>query len=89
MKWYNKEKTKMLNLNFVNGYIYVDAEKYINEYPDSEESKEFKEKGDRIDIILGETPYVFRGLDAKELVLKLQNLYDFGDITEKKEILQG
>jgi len=67
MKWYDKEKTKMIDLESVNGYVYLNAKDYINDNPDSEDVEEYRKSGDKIELIIGGSVFVFRGEQAREL----------------------
>lgn len=67
MKWYDKEKTKMIDLESVNGYVYLNAKDYINDNPDSEDVEEYRKGGDKIELIIGGSVFVFRGEQAREL----------------------
>jgi hypothetical protein len=80
MKWYNKDKTKMLDLDTINGYVYIPAKEYIEQNPDENDVGDFKTNGDRLELIIGGSVYVFRGDTAKEIFSLLNN---------NKEILKG
>jgi hypothetical protein len=67
MKWYDKEKTKMIDLESVNGYVYLNAKDYVNDNPDSENVEEYRKSGDKIELIIGGSVFVFRGEQAREL----------------------
>lgn len=67
MKWYNKDKSKMIDLDAVNGYVYIPAKEYIEQNPYESDVKDFEQNGDRIELILGGAVFVFRGDMAKEL----------------------
>ena len=67
MKWYDKEKTKMIDLESINGYVYLNSKDYINDNPDSEDVEEYKKSGDKIELIIGGSVFVFRGEQAREL----------------------
>jgi len=86
MKWYNTDKTKMINLDAVNGYVYIPAKEYIEQNPTADDVNDFKMYGNRIELIIGGTPYIFRGVAADEIFNML--------ITEttkklKKQLLKG
>lgn len=82
-KWYNNDKRKMLNLDSVNGYVFIPAKEYIEQNPTSEDIKDFEMYGDRIELIISGTPYIFRGETARELfdILSQQET--------QKELLKG
>ena len=67
MKWYNKDKSKMINLDTVNGYVYIPAKEYVEQNPQESDVEDFKQNGDRIELIIGGAVFVFRGEIAKEL----------------------
>lgn len=67
MKWYNKDKTKMINIESIDGYVYIPAKEYIEQNPTETDVQDFKDNGDRIEIILSGSVFVFRGDTAKEL----------------------
>ena len=67
MKWYNKDKSKMIDLDAVNGYVYIPAKEYVEQNPQESDVKDFKQNGDRIELIIGGAVFVFRGDMAKEL----------------------
>jgi hypothetical protein len=79
MKWYSKDYRKMINLESVNGYVYIPADQLQQLEKDTED---FKNLGDRLELIIGGTPYVFRGEDAKEI-------YDMLEGHCRKELLKG
>lgn len=67
MKWYNKDKSKMIDLDAVNGYVYIPAKEYVDLNPQESDVEDFKQNGDRIELIIGGAVFVFRGDMAKEL----------------------
>lgn len=67
MKWYNKDKSKMIDLDTVNGYVYIPAKEYVEQNPQESDVEDFKQNGDRIELIIGGAVFVFRGDMAKEL----------------------
>ncbi len=67
MKWYNKDKSKMINLDSVNGYVYIPSKEYVEQNPQESDVEDFKQNGDRIELIIGGAVFVFRGDMAKEL----------------------
>jgi hypothetical protein len=67
MKWYNKDKSKMIDLDAVNGYVYIPAKEYVEQNPQESDVEDFKQNGDRIELIIGGAVFVFRGDMAKEL----------------------
>lgn len=75
MKWYNKDRSKMVNLDSVNGYVYIPAKDYVEQNPQESDVEDFKQKGDRIELIIGGAVFVFRGDIAKELYDLLQKEY--------------
>lgn len=81
MKWYNEDNTKMIDLEAVKGFVYIKASSFINENPTAEEVNDFKINGDRIELIIGGSVFVFRGEQAIELYHLL--------INDKKEVLNG
>ncbi len=72
----------MLNLEAVNGYVFIPARDYIDQNPEDENVNDFKMHGDRIELIIGGTPYVFRGEEAKEI-------YDMLSGNTVKSVLKG
>ncbi len=86
MKWYNEDKTKMLDLNSISGYVFISAEEYIKHNSDVKEISDFKDNGDRLEIIMGGTPFIFRGNVAKE-IFDLLKSNELG--VDKKELLEG
>ena len=81
MKWYNKDKRKMLDIDSVDGYVFIPAKEYIEQNPTEPDVNDYKEYGDRIELILSGTPYIFRGSDANEIYNLL--------IGNTKELLRG
>lgn len=81
MKWYNKDKSKMIDIGSVQGYVYIPAKEYIEQNPQEADIEDFKENGDRIEIILGGGVFVFRG----EVALELYNLLTI----ETRHVLKG
>jgi hypothetical protein len=67
MKWYNKDKSKMIDLDSVNGYVYIPSKEYVEQNPQESDVEDFKQNGDRIELIIGGAVFVFRGDMAKEL----------------------
>jgi hypothetical protein len=67
MKWYNKDKSKMIDLDAVNGYVYIPSKEYVEQNPQESDVEDFKQNGDRIELIIGGAVFVFRGDIAKEL----------------------
>lgn len=67
MKWYNNNRTKMVDLDSVQGYVFVPSKEYIEQNPSSDDVNDFKTNGDRLELIIGGTPYVFRGETAREI----------------------
>jgi len=67
MKWYNKDKSKMIDLDTVNGYVYIPSKEYVEQNPQESDVEDFKQNGDRIELIIGGAVFVFRGEMAKEL----------------------
>lgn len=67
MKWYNKDKSKMIDLDSVNGYVYIPSKEYVEQNPQESDVEDFKQNGDRIELIIGGAVFVFRGEMAKEL----------------------
>ncbi len=82
MKWYNEDRRKMINLESVDGYVYIPAENYLTQYPTGNDAEDFKLNGNRLELIISGTPYVFRSNDATEI---------YGLLLESctKQILQG
>ena len=85
MKWYNKDKTKMIDIAAINGYVYIPANEYIEQNPTESDVGDFKEHGDRIEIILSGSVFVFRGETAKELFELITNPAP----PTEKELLKG
>lgn len=67
MKWYNKDKSKMIDLDKVNGYVYIPSKEYVEQNPQESNVEDFKQNGDKIELIIGGSVFVFRGDMAKEL----------------------
>ena len=67
MKWYNKDKSKMIDLDTVNGYVYIPSKEYVEQNPQESDVEDFKQNGDRIELIIGGAVFVFRGEMTKEL----------------------
>ena len=67
MKWYNKDKSKMIDIDAVNGYVYIPAKEYVEQNPQESDVEDFRQNGDRIELIIGGAVFVFRGDMAKEL----------------------
>lgn len=83
MKWYNEDKSKMIDLDTVNGYVYIPSKEYIEQNPQESDIEDFKQNGDRIELIIGGSVFVFRGDVARELYnLLVQSDYD-------KQLLKG
>jgi hypothetical protein len=57
----------MINLDTVNGYVYIPAKEYVEQNPQESDVEDFKQNGDRIELIIGGAVFVFRGEIAKEL----------------------
>lgn len=72
MKWYNEDKTKMIDLDAVNGYVYVNAKEYVDKNPSEENVNDFKLHGDKIELVIGGSVFVFRGEQATELFFLLK-----------------
>lgn len=82
MKWYNKDKSKMINLDAVNGYVYIPAKEYVEQNSQESDVEDFKQNGDRIELIIGGAVFVFRGDLAKEL-------YNLLTMEDYKRFLKG
>jgi len=67
MKWFNEDKTKMIDIDSINGYVYIPSKEYIEQNPLETDVNDFKKNGDRIEIILAGSVFVFRGNTAREL----------------------
>lgn len=67
MKWFNENKTRMINLDSINGFVYIRAKDYVSKNPLESDIQDFKEKGDKIELIIGGSVFVFRGEEAQEL----------------------
>jgi hypothetical protein len=80
MRWYNKDRTKMLDLDTINGYVYIPAKEYIEQNPTEDNVDDFKTNGDRLELIIGGSVYVFRGDTAKEI---------FSLLNTNKELIKG
>jgi hypothetical protein len=85
MKWYNTDKTKMINLNSVNGFVFIKAKEYIEQNPINDDVEDFKLYGDRIELIIGGAVFVFRGDTANELYDALTSY----DEKTKEQLLKG
>ncbi len=85
MKWFNKDKTKMIDIDAINGYVYIPAKEYIEQNPTESDVPDFKENGDRIEIILSGSVFVFRGEHARELFELIIN----SQPPTAKELLKG
>jgi len=77
MRWYNKDKTKMINLDDINGYVYISS----------------LDKENTIEIILGGTPYAFTGIEADEIynnLLEMEKARELlKNIGQAKQLLNG
>jgi hypothetical protein len=67
MNWFNENKMKMINLDSINGFVYIKADDYILKNPLELDVHDFKENGDKIELIIGGSVFVFRGDEAQEL----------------------
>jgi hypothetical protein len=67
MKWYNKEKTRMLDLDSINGFVMISAKEVLGNPSTSDQQKDFEQNGDRMEVIIGGSVFVFRGDQANEL----------------------
>lgn len=81
MKWYNKDRTQMIDIDSINGYVYIPAKEYVEQNSTEEDIQDFKDNGDRIEIILGGAVFVFRGDTAKELFDLINN--------DQRELIKG
>lgn len=87
MKWYNNDRTRMLDLESVNGYVFTDSANFlkntnVNAKEDEQIIADFTEYGDRLEILVNGTPYIIRGPSAREI-------YDLLNEDTKKELLKG
>lgn len=82
MKWYDKNHYKMLDLSTINGYVYIPAKEYVEQNPQESDVEDFRQNGDRIELIIGGAVFVFRGDVAKELWGLLQT-------TDSSQLLKG
>lgn len=82
MKWYDKNRYKMLDLSTINGYVYIPAKEYVEQNPQESDVEDFRQNGDRIELIIGGAVFVFRGDVAKELWGLLQ-------MTDSSQLLKG
>lgn len=82
MKWNSIDGRKMINLDSVDGYVFVPAKDYLEQYPDGDDSGDFKINGDRIELIISGTPYIFRGAEALEIYSMLRE-------NNTKQLLEG
>jgi hypothetical protein len=74
MKWFNEDKTKMIDIDAINGYVYIPAKEYVEQNPTEPDVQDFKDNGDRIELIIGGAVFVFRGDTARQLYnLIIQN----------------
>lgn len=67
MKWYNSDYTKMIDLDKINGYVYIQSENYIRDNPQETDIEDFKQNGDKLELIIGGSVFMFRGDMAKEI----------------------
>jgi hypothetical protein len=67
MNWFNENKTRMINLDSINGFVYIRAKDYVSKNPLESDIQDFREKGDKIELIIGGSVFVFRGDEAQEL----------------------
>ncbi len=67
MKWYNEDKTKMIDLDKISGYVYIRAEDYVEKNPNDSDKQDFQQNGDKLELIIGGSVFVFRGSQAKEI----------------------
>lgn len=83
MKWYDKNRYKMLDLSTINGYVYIPAKEYVEQNPQESDVEDFRQNVDRIELIIGGAVFVFRGDVAKELWGLLQTT------TDSSQLLKG
>ena len=67
MKWYNKDHTKMIDLEKIGGYVYIPAKNYIENNPHEADIGDFKGNGDKLELIIGGSVFIFRGETAKDI----------------------
>lgn len=67
MKWYNEDKTKMIDLESVDGYVYIRAKDYVAKNPNDTDKQDFQQNGDKLELIIGGSVFVFRGDQAKQI----------------------
>jgi hypothetical protein len=80
--WYTTDLLKKISLSSVNGYVYIPAREYVEQNPQESDVEDFKQNGDKIELIIGGSVFVFRGEVANELWNALKPLED-------KELLKG
>lgn len=88
MKWYSEDRRQMINLDSVDGYVFIPAKEFLENNPDANDIEDFKLHGDRIEIILCGTPYLFRG----EVALEIFNLLTANlaaGVEQQKQLLNG
>lgn len=94
MKWYNKEKTKMIDLKSINGFVYISAKNIISKIDYQTDTIEpeildFKENGDKLEIIIGGSVFVFRGDTAIEIYNLLLSFDALTLESQEKQVLKG
>jgi hypothetical protein len=92
MKWYNKKKTQMVDLDKVSGFVFIKASDVLQDAKTPDEESDFKTNGDKLEIIIGGSVFSFRGEQAMELynLLTLPNVPECNGMDESgKQILKG
>jgi hypothetical protein len=83
MKWYNKEKNRMLDLDSVNGFVFAKGDPTaIKGKDDTSDPTE-----NRLEIIIGGSVFVFRGEYADEIY----NLLTIKDksVSNNEQLING
>ena len=82
MKWYSENNKKMLDLDSINGYVYIEAKDYVDNNSSASDVNDFKLNGDKLELIIGGSVYVFRGDTATEIFSLLSKPVE-------KELIKG
>jgi hypothetical protein len=85
MNWFNEDQTKMIDIDSINGYVYINADQYIANNSEETDVDDFKKDGDKLELIIGGSVFLFRGEAAKEIFCLLRKKYS----TQSKETLYG
>jgi len=67
MKWYNQDKTKMIELNCINHYQYVDAKNWLGNNQCSSLRVDYVINGDYLNLTVNGNSITLRGNEATEV----------------------